>query len=681
MTKTGSGASSTGVVAIIQARMGSIRMPAKVLSEVLGRPLLEHLVARLSRAARVEKIVMAIPASAVNDPLEALAKRMGIYCVRGSELDVLDRFNTVALLYPAETYVRITGDCPLIDPTVVDHVIEQHGLQGSDYARTDFSFPDGLDVEVFSGTLLHRAAEEARENYDREHVTPFIRRAAGESVVEVSPPTDLSRLRLTIDEPEDFAVLEAIFSSFGDNTFSLDDIASLAAEKPGIFVPNQHLRRDEGASMSTGEKLWTRAKRVIPGGNHLLSKRAEMHMPKGWPTYFSRTLGCQVWDLDGRPYWDLGYMGIGTNILGYSHPVVDEAVQKVVASGNLSTLNCPEEVLLAEKLCELHPWADMARFTRSGGEAGAVAVRIARAASGKDGVAICGYHGWHDWYLSANLADDEALDQHLLSGLEPNGVPRRLAGLVRPFTYNDLEGLRKILESGDVGTIFMEVERSQPPAEGFLEGVRKLATQFDAVLVFDECTSGFRRVLGGLHLHYGVDPDIAVLGKTLGNGYAINAVIGRRAVMEAAQSTFISSTFWSERIGPTAALATLNVMADEDAPRRIHEVGLSVRSSWEHSAAEYQANVRVSGLAALNTFSIEGYDPAEVKTFFTTTMLKQGFLASSALYASLAHTSEILASFIECWHDTLGALVRHGSAGLQGALPSGIAQSGFQRLN
>lgn len=673
--------SNPHVVAIVQARLGSVRMPAKVLSEVLGKPLLHHLVSRLSRAATVDRVVLAVPSSGVNDPLEVLARELGISCVRGSELDVLERFAAVAELFPADAYVRITGDCPLVVPEIVDDVVHEFFRQGADYARTDLSFPDGLDVEVFTGQKLREAAEGARDNYDREHVTPFIRRAAGEHVVEVTPALDLSRLRLTIDEPEDFTVLESIFSEFGDNEFSFADIASLASSRPALFVPNQHLSRNAGSEMGTGEKLWTRAKRVIPGGNHLLSKRSEIHLPAGWPAYFSRTSGCQVWDLDGKPYWDVGFMGIGTNILGYSHPKVDEAVRQVVAEGNLSTLNCPEEVYLAEKLCDIHPWADMARFTRSGGEAGVVAVRIARAASGKDGVAICGYHGWHDWYLSANLSDDGALDKHLLSGLEPKGVPHSLRGLVRPFSYNDLPALRQILEMGDVGTVFMEVERSTPPDPGFLEGVRALADKHGAVLVFDECTSGFRRVLGGLHLHYGVDPDMAIFGKTLGNGYAINAVIGRESVMQSAQGTFISSTFWSERIGPVAALASLAVMEDEHAPEQVHAIGEWVRASWSQIAHDKGLPIDISGIPALNVFSLPDYDPAEVKTFLTSDMLSEGFLTSTALYASLSHTPEVLAAYLEYWGRSLDKIAEHGPDRLGDFLPHGVAQSGFQRLN
>jgi len=265
--------------------------------------------------------------------------------------------------------------------------------------------------------------------------------------------------------------------------------------------------------MGTGQKLWRRAKQIIPGGNMLLSKRAEMFLPEQWPAYFSKAKGCKVWDLDGNEYTDVSIMGIGTNILGYGHEEVDAAVRATVDAGNMSTFNCPEEVYLAEKLIELHPWADMARFARSGGEANAIAIRIARAASGRDKVAVCGYHGWHDWYLSANLADDSGLDGHLLPGLEPNGVPRALQGTVFPFNYNNFAELEALVQRHDIGVIKMEVVRNKGPEDNFLQKVRKLATDRRIVLIFDECTSGFRQTFGGLHKMYGVEPDMAMFGK------------------------------------------------------------------------------------------------------------------------------------------------------------------------
>ena len=274
-----------------------------------------------------------------------------------------------------------------------------------------------------------------------------------------------------------------------------------------------------------GQELWLRAKKCIPGGNMLLSKRAEMFLPEQWPAYFSKAKGCLVWDLDGRKLIDMSIMGIGTNLLGYGHPDVDAAVASTLATGNMSTLNCPEEVWLAERLIQLHPWAEMVRFARSGGESNAIAIRIARAATGRDTVAICGYHGWHDWYLATNLRNDSGLEEHLLPGLEPNGVPQGLAGSVKPFSFNRLDQLEEIVSSHELAAVKMEVQRSSPPNPGFLEAVRELCTRRGIVLIFDECTSGFREAFGGLHLKYGVEPDMAMYGKALGNGHAITATI------------------------------------------------------------------------------------------------------------------------------------------------------------
>ena len=412
----------------------------------------------------------------------------------------------------------------------------------------------------------------------------------------------------------------------------------------------------------------------------LLSKRAEMYLPQKWPAYFDRTEGCQVWDLDGTRYLDLGFMGVGTNILGYSHPAVDAAVRAVIDKGNLSTLNAPEEVYLAERLVELHPWADMARFARSGGEACAIAVRIARAASGRDGIAFCGYHGWHDWYLAANLSDD-SLDGHLLPGLEPTGVPRALAGTSHTFPYNDLPKLEALLQQNpDIGVIFMEPQRSAPPLAGFLEGVRELATRHNAVLIFDECTSGFRRPLGGLHLDLGVEPDIATFGKTLGNGYAITAVIGRGDVMQSAQQTFISSTFWTERIGPTAALAAIAEMETSGAPDHIHRIGESVQSTWLELAASTGLTMTVGGLPALASFSLTERDPLTIKTYVTSRMLDQGYLAGPNLYASIAHTPIILESYFTALTPVLEEIGQCDDQELLARLPDGLAQSGFKRL-
>jgi glutamate-1-semialdehyde 2,1-aminomutase len=309
-----------------------------------------------------------------------------------------------------------------------------------------------------------------------------------------------------------------------------------------------------------GQDLYKHGKSIIPGGTMLLSKRPEMFLPNLWPSYFSKSKGCKVWDLDGQEYLDFSIMGIGTNTLGYGYDEVDQAVKETIEKGNMSTFNCPEEVYLAEKLIEINPWAHCVKFSRSGGEANAIAIRIARAASGKDKVAICGYHGWHDWYLSTNHNSINGLDNHLLPGLNPAGVPKGLKNTVFPFNYNDFAELAKICEIHEIGIIKMEVTRNAGPENNFLQKVRKLADESGIILIFDECTSGFRETFGGIHKKYSVEPDIAMYGKTIGNGYALTAVVGKREIMSSAEDTFISSTFWTERIGPSAALKTLEVM-------------------------------------------------------------------------------------------------------------------------
>jgi glutamate-1-semialdehyde 2,1-aminomutase len=673
------------VIAIVQARMGSTRLPNKVMTAIGDVPMMGILLARLSCAKEVNEVVVAAPTDARNQPLVQYVRTSGFSCVQGSENDVLDRYLQAANEHRADVIVRITGDCPLVDPSLVDLCVKQFRARQVDYfSNVDPpTYPDGLDIEVFTRQALEIAAQEATDPFDREHVTPYLRKSSVFKRTNLQNNEDLSRLRWTVDEPEDLEVVRKVFAHFAPEiNFSWKQVLEVQKAQPEMFSTNRNIPRNEGASLGLGQKLWRRAKRVIPGGNMLLSKRAEMFLPEKWPAYFSKAKGCRVWDLDGRELIDMSIMGIGTNTLGYGHPEVDNAVREVIDKGNMSTLNCPEEVALAERLIELHPWAEMARFARSGGEANAIAIRIARAASGRDKVAVCGYHGWHDWYLSANLADDKNLDGHLLPGLEPKGVPRNLKGTIFPFSYNNFDELETLVNDQDIGAIKMEVARNQEPENCFLEKVRELATRKGIVLVFDECTSGFRQTFGGLHKLYGVEPDMAMFGKAMGNGYAITAVIGRRAVMEEAQSTFISSTFWTERIGPTAALKTLEVMECERSWETITQIGESLRAGWSALAEKYGVEIEHFGLPALAGFSFKSPRRLEYKTLVTQEMLKKGFLAGNSVYSSTAHTPEIVATYLEGLEGVF-ALVADCECGakVEDLLESPVCHAGFTRLN
>ena len=672
-------------IAIVQARMGSTRFPNKVMRPILGVPMIELLLNRLSKAGKVDKIILATSAGPRNQSLVEHVRGLGYEVFQGSEADVLDRFYRAAQPYNPDAVVRITGDCPLVDPEVVDAVITNFQIAGVDYVSNVVppTFPDGLDCEVFSFRALERAAQEAKDPAHREHVTPYLRESGQFSTSNVASETDCSQERWTVDEPEDMEVVASIFAYFAPRIdFGWKEVMELKNSEPELLDPNSRIRRNEGLTLGTGQKLWKRAKQVIPGGNMLLSKRPEMFLPEKWPAYFSKAKGCKVWDLDGKEYTDMSIMGIGTNILGYGHPEVDEAVMNAVQAGNMSTLNCPEEVYLAERLVELHPWADMARLARSGGEANAISIRIARAASGKDKVAICGYHGWHDWYLSANLADDKGLDGHLLPGLEPKGVPRNLQGTVFPFTYNNYPELEALVSQHDIGVIKMEVSRNFGPEDGFLEKVRELATKKGIVLIFDECTSGFRETFGGLHKKFGVEPDMAMFGKALGNGYAITATIGRRDVMQAAQSTFISSTFWTERIGPTAALKTLEVMEKVKSWETITHTGLEIRRRWVELAERHGLTMEHWGLPALAGFTIKSPKSLSYKTLITQEMLANGILAGNSVYVSTEHTPQVLSYYFESL-DPVFHLIRECEDGrnVEDLLKGPVCHGGFKRLN
>jgi glutamate-1-semialdehyde aminotransferase len=435
--------------------------------------------------------------------------------------------------------------------------------------------------------------------------------------------------------------------------------------------------------MGKGQELYKKAKTLIPGGTMLLSKRPEMFLPEQWPSYFSKSKGCKVWDLDGNELIDMCIMGIGTNTLGYGNDEVDAAVMQTIQNGNMSSLSCPEEVYLAEKLMELNPWADMVRFARSGGEANSIAIRIARAASGRDKVAICGYHGWHDWYLSANHNGGDDLSGHLIPGLSPLGVPKNLKDTVYPFRYNNYEELESIVENNDIGVIKMEVLRNFGPEDNFLQKVRDLATRKNIVLIFDECTSGFRETFGGIYKKFGIEPDMAMYGKTIGNGYALTAVVGKRSVMEAAQTTFISSTFWTERIGPTAALATLKVMERVKSWEVITEVGKNVQEGWKKLAQNHGLSITVSGIPSLSTYSFNSEKALVYKTLIAQEMLKKGYLASTIFYASTAHTPEIINNYFEELDKVYSLIAKCEKQELDAnkILNGPICHSGFKRLN
>jgi glutamate-1-semialdehyde 2,1-aminomutase len=398
---------------------------------------------------------------------------------------------------------------------------------------------------------------------------------------------------------------------------------------------------------SKGPKLYNKAKKLIPGGTQLLSKRPEMFAPDIWPAYYSKAKGCRVWDLDGREFIDMSIMSVGACILGYSDEDVDGAVIESIQKGVNSSLSCPEEVELAEALIELHPWFDMVRYARGGGEAISIAVRIARAKTKRDKVLFSGYHGWTDWYLAANLADESGLDGQLMPGLEPNGVPRGLAGTAIPFHFNDIDSLRETIrgKESEIAAIIIEPARGEDAPSEYLQTLREIASEIGAVLIYDEITTGYRMCAGGIHRRYGIYPDIAVFAKSMANGYAMSAILGTEDVMQSAQSTFISSTNWTDRIGPTAALATLKKYQEAQADKHIISIGKKTQQIWKDTALKSGLQIDVTGLPTLSAFSFKGDHAMHLNTRFVVEMLQRGFLGFRQFKPSLAHTDKELSKY------------------------------------
>lgn len=467
------------------------------------------------------------------------------------------------------------------------------------------------------------------------------------------------------------------------NKDDLEDIFyNNAAKLFGIIEKTTNLNQD----------LYKHAKTIIPAGTQLLSKRPEMLAPDQWPAYFKEAKGCEVIDIDGKHYYDMYTNGIGACMLGFADPDVTKAVIRRINLGSMCTLNPPEEVELAERLIDIHPWAQQVRYARTGGETAAVAVRIARATTQKSMVAISGYHGWHDWYIAGNLGETEAQKDKLLENMTSLGVPKELRKTTIPFLQN--KGLQNadnmikefddvIREYGDkLAAVVMEPCRHHDPAPGYLEHIRKETKKRGIILIFDEITIGFRRNFGGAHLGFGINPDMAVFAKSLGNGHPVGAVIGTSAAMDGANDAFISSTYWTESVGPVAALATIKKHESMGVARHVDMIGRLVQGKWAYYGKKHNLPMTVEeGYPCLANFVFNHSLSKELTTLYTQQMLKRGFLANPHIYTTLAHTPKIVDLYGDAIDEVFGELSLWLQKGTVSDMLEGpVKHSGFQRL-
>ena len=509
-------------VTVIQTRMGSTRLPGKVLKDLHGDTVLARVVRRVQRAKLAGQVVIATTGQPADDAIVDECKRLGVSVFRGQVDDVLDRYYHAAKAHEADTVIRITSDCPLVDPAVIDTVVERF-LQGDcDYASNTirYTYPEGLDAEVFSFRALQQAWKEAGKPSEREHVTPYLRTARFRSVnVEHVPPVQPGAYRWSVDDPSDLNYISRIYAEFnGRDDFGFEEVLALLKERPdlaatqSIAITNEGYYRSLYQQATAGpapkrpvgqSQAWlARSRKVIPGCAQTFSKGYTQYVQGVAPVFLRRGKGCRVWDVDGNEYIDY-VQGLLPNILGYAIDEVNSAVAAQLAEGHSFTLPHPIEVELAERLTRLIPCAEMVRFGKNGSDVTSAAVRVSRAFTGRERIACCGYHGWQDWYIGSTTRN--------------GGVPGAVRELTHPFRYNDLSSLQTVLEehSGQFAAVIMEPVNFVEPVPGFLQGVKDLAQKHGALLIFDEICSGFHFGLGGAQKGFGVVPDLATFGKAM----------------------------------------------------------------------------------------------------------------------------------------------------------------------
>lgn len=646
--------------------MGSSRFPGKTLADLAGRPMLARVVERVRRAAAVDKVVVATSTAAGDDPIGEFCAQEQVPCFRGSEDDVLDRFYGAAKEHGADVVVRITADCPLIDPGVIDRVVERFQRGDCDYASNAlrYTYPDGLDTEVFSMAALEQAWREAKKPSEREHVTPYLRsgkfRAAN---VENESPSEPQRW--TVDHPADLEFVRAVYAAFaGKKDFRYREVLELLKERPELAATQTETITNEGyyrslyrqakAGAAPGLRLeksqawFARSKKVIPGCAQTFSKGYTQYVQGVAPVFLERGAGCRVWDVDGNQYIDY-VQGLLPNILGYAHPEVNRAAAEQLARGHSFSLPHPLEVELAERLTRLIPCAEMVRFGKNGSDATSGAVRAARAFTGRDRVACCGYHGWQDWYIGSTTRNA--------------GVPKAVRELTHPFVYNDLASLESLLAAypGEFAAVIMEPFNFVEPAAGFLQGVKDLAHKHGAVLIFDEICVGFHFGLGGAQKMFGVTPDLACFGKAMGNGFPIACVVGRGEIMRIFEEVFYSFTFAGEIASMAAAMKVLDVLEHTDALARIEGNGRTLQQGLHCLAKEAGLAGRI-GTVGRPQWSLvkfrdpDGSDSAAVKNLFQQEAVKRGILLLATHNMTAAHDTAAIEQTLQVYAEVIKTL-------------------------
>lgn len=652
------------IVGIIQARMGSSRFPGKALADICGRPMLWHVVERARRASCIDQVIVATTDQPSDNAIAEFCNDAGVACFRGSEEDVLDRFYQAAKKLNAKSVVRITADCPLVDPEVIDKVVGRFRGGNWDYVSNTlrYTYPDGLDTEVFSFSSLERAWREATKPSDREHVTPFIKEARF-AVCNVESDKVIPRdvpVRWTVDYPSDLEFVRRIYPNLSGNT-GFEAVLKVLEEDDQLKasatpkVPNEGYYRSLFREAASGAALplrlresrsWLeRSLRVIPSGAQTFSKKHTQYVQGAAPVFLQSGKGCRVVDVDGNTYVDY-VQGLLPNILGYAHSEVNAAVTDQLARGHSFSLPHPLEVQLAERLTKIIPCAEMVRFGKNGSDATAGSVRLARAVTGRERIACCGYHGWQDWYIGSTTRNA--------------GVPECVKSLTHTFRYNDCSGLEDLFQKhpGEFAAVIMEPFNFEEPKAGFLDSVRDVAHRNGALLIFDEICSGFHFGLGGAQKLFGVTPDLACFGKAMANGFPISCVVGRADIMRSFDEIFFSFTFAGEVASIAAAIKVLDILESTDALAQIEANGKVLQDGLRVMIEEAGLQTRIRCLgrpqwSLLKFLDGNNGEDMVLKNLFQQEAVKRGVLVISTHNMTAAHDVSAVRQTLEVYAQVL----------------------------
>jgi glutamate-1-semialdehyde aminotransferase/spore coat polysaccharide biosynthesis protein SpsF (cytidylyltransferase family) len=656
----------SGTIAIVQARMGASRLPGKVLCDLAGRTPLDRVVRALRSAVGIDDVWVATSSALADDAVAAWCRANGVALHRGSENDVLDRYAGAVRDSGARIVVRITADCPFLDPAVVGATVRLRATTGADYASNvdPPTWPDGLDCEVMTVEALLAAAVEAARPSDREHVTPFIRNNRARFSVEtlVAPLPGLAGERWTLDTPADLEFLSAVAGRLpADRVPSYLDILDVLDREPELRKINGDDVRNAGFAKSVAaegidtarrftksQALLERAERVIPLGAQTFSKSRIQFPPGASPLFVTHGDGGRVYDVDGNEYVDL-VSALLPNVLGYRDPDVDLAIRRQLTRGISFSLPTVLETELAERLVKHVPCAEMVRFGKNGTDATSAAVRLARAATRRDRLMLLGYHGWQDWYIGATTRS--------------RGVPPAVSALSHMVPYGDLAAADALLvkHRGEFAAVILEpVGATEPPA-GYLQELVALAHRHGTLVVFDEVITGFRWSLGGAQASYGVAPDLACFGKAMGNGMPISAVVGRADIMKLMEDIFYSGTFGGEALSIAASIATIDKIERAGVINRLWQVGAELMNA-ARARIEAAALADVIGLIGSAPWAILSYKdhPAAskeaVKTLFLREMIAAGVLVNASHNICFAHSAADIARVLAAYDHALAVL-------------------------